>query len=298
LQTTISRLRNFRKDRKGLSNIIVVVLSLVILVVIVANVVLWSYQMNQLDWERTQEALSIRNVSRMAHSSSFMVQSEYEVSDGNLVSGSYLDTQAVDGSFERFIESPPPRGLDINGTFAIDAISYPLTAIKSVEIQLRFAVDDVGERWYLRAYNWTAKTYSANGFNSTAGCLPSTGWNYYAVNLTNKWRSYVGQDGRIMVQVRDEGPDSTRTNVDIDYLAVRAVINGAVFTFENEGSRTAHLVSIWVNNATVHRRYETDTFVNSGELLSYTRLDISLPIGQYILKVVSERGNISVYTGG
>jgi len=298
LQTITSRLHDLRQDRKGLSNIIVVVLSLVILVVIVANVVLWSYQMNQLDWERTQETLSIRNVSRIAYSSWFIVQSEYQVSDGTRESGSYLDTQAVDSSLEKFRESPPPRELDINGTFSIDAISYPLTAIKSVEIQLRFRVDDVGERWYLRAYNWTSKTYSANGFNSTAGCLPSTGWNYYAVNLTNRWRSYVGQDGRIMVQVRDEGPDSTRTNVDIDYLAVRAEINGTVFNFENEGSRTVHLVSIWVNNATVHRRYETDTFVNSGELLSYTRLDIFLPIGQYVVKAVSERGNIGVYTGG
>ena len=158
MQISTSRLREFRQDRKGLSNIIVVVLSLVILVVIVANVVLWSYQMNQLDWERTQETLSIRNVLRITHSSWFMVQSEYQVSEGNRVSGSYLDTQAVDGSFERFRESPPPRGLDINGTFCIDVISYPLTAIKSVEIQLRFRVDDVGERWYLRAYSWTSKT--------------------------------------------------------------------------------------------------------------------------------------------
>jgi len=298
LQTITSHLHDFRQDRKGLSNIIVVVLSLVILVVIVANVVLWSYQMNQLDWERTQETLSIRNVSPITRSSWFTVQGEYQVSDGNLVSGSYLDTQAVDGRFEKFRESPPPRGLDVNGTFSIDVSSYPLTAIKSVEIQLRFAVDDVGERWYLRTYNWTSKTYSDNGFNSTTGRLPSAGWNYYAVNLTSKWRSYVRDDGKIMVQVRDQGPDSTRTNVDIDYLAVRAVVNGAVFTFENEGSRTAHLVSIWVNNATIHRRYETDTFVNSGELLSYTRLDVSLPTGQYTVRVVSERGNIGVYTGG
>jgi len=276
----------------------VVVLSLVILVVIVANVVLWSYQMNQLDWERTQETLSIRSVSPITRSSWFTVQGEYQVSDGSQVSGTYLDTQAVDSSFEKFRESPPPRGLDVNGTFSIDVSSYPLTAIKSVEIQLRFAVDDLGERWYLRAYNWTAKIYSDSGFNSTAGCLPAAGWNYYTVNLTSKWRSYVLDNGKIMVQVRDQGPDSTRTNVDIDYLAVRAVISGAVFTFENEGSRTAHLVSIWVNNATLHRRYETDAFVNSGELLSYTRLDVSLPIGKYTAKVVSERGNIGVYTGG
>jgi hypothetical protein len=43
------------RDRRGISNVIVVMLSLVLIVVIVANVVLWSYQMNQLDWEKMRE---------------------------------------------------------------------------------------------------------------------------------------------------------------------------------------------------------------------------------------------------
>jgi len=298
LQTIINRLHDFRQNRKGLSNIIVVVLSLVILVVIVANVILWSYQMNQLDWERTQESFVISSVTPITRSSWFAAQGEYQLLQGSRISGTYLDTQLVDGVYERFRESPPPRELNLNGTFSIDVSTYPLSTIQSVEIQLRYAVDDVGERWYIRAYNWTSRTYSDNGFNSTAGHLPSVGWNYYAVNLTSKWRSYVWDDGRIIVQVRDQGPDSTRTNIDIDYLAVRAAVNGATFSFENEGSRTAHLVSIWVNNATTHRRYETDIFVNSGDTFSYTRLDIPLPTGQYTTKVVTERGNMAIYTGG
>ncbi len=298
MQIITSRLHDFRQNRKGLSNIIVVVLSLVILVVIVANVVLWSYQMNQLDWERIQETLSINNVTRVTRSPWFVAQGEYQVSEGSRIIGSYLDTQVVDGSYERFRESPPPRGLDINGTFSIDVSSYHLAAVEGVEIQLRFAVDDLGERWYLRVYNWTSETYSDNGFNSTAGQLPTSGWNSYAVNITNEWRSYVRDDGRIIVQVHDERPDSTRTNIDIDYLAVRAVINGAMFTFENKGSRTVHLVSIWINNATVHRRYNTDVFANSGETFSYLRIDIPLPYEPYTAKAVTERGNMAIYTDG
>ncbi len=298
MQIITSRLRDLRQNRKGLSNIIVVVLSLVILVVIVANVVLWSYQMNQLDWERTQENLVITDVLRITSSSWLVALSEYQVSDGNRVSGSYLDTQTVDGAYETFRESPPPRGLDINGTFSIDVSNCPLKAIKSVELQLRFAVDDLGERWYLKVYNWTSETYSDNGFNSTAGHVPSSGWNYYAVNLTDKWRSYVRDDGRIIVQLRDERPDSTRTNVDIEFLAVRAVANGAIFTFENKGSRTVHLVSIWTSNNTVHRRYNTDVFINSGETFSCIRTDISLPNSPYTAKAVTERGNMAVYNDG
>jgi len=297
LRTTTNRHRNLKQNRKGLSNIIVVVLSLVVLAVIVVNVILWDYQMNQLDWERTQEAFAVSSVSRVTRSSWFVTQTEYQVTQGNRISGSYLDTQIADGSYERFRESPPPRGLDVNGTFSIGTSDFPLAYIDSVEIQLRYAVDDTGERWFLKAYNWASGTYSDSGFNSTSGQAPSSGWNFYAVNLTDMWRSYVSTEGRIIIGISDQLPDPTRTNIDIDYLAVRAVVNGTVFTFQNQGSRTAHLVSIWVNNATVHRRYETDLFVSSGENYSYTRLDIPLPDGQYTAKVISERGNTAVHTG-
>lgn len=49
LEAIIKRLKH---DRRGISNVIGVMLSLILVVVIVANVVLWSYQMNQFDWER------------------------------------------------------------------------------------------------------------------------------------------------------------------------------------------------------------------------------------------------------
>jgi hypothetical protein len=281
-----------------LSNIIVVVLSLVILAVIVVNVILWNYQMNQSDWERAQETFAISSISRLTRSSWFVTQNEYRLNKGSRTSGTYLDTQFIDGSYEGFRESASPRQLDINGTFSIDISSYPLAHIQSVEMQLRYSVDDIGERWYMKAYNWTSGVFSNVGFNSTNGHSPSVGWNSYAVNLTDKWRSYVGNDGRIIVKVHDQVPDSSRTNVDIDRLAVRAVVNGAVFAFQNKGSRTAHLVSIWVWDFAAHRRYETDIFVSSGETLSYARVDIALPDGQYAAKVITERGNTAVYVGG
>lgn len=53
-----------KRDRRGFSNIIVVALSLVIVVAIIANIVLWSYEMNQLDWEKMKEEISIINVER------------------------------------------------------------------------------------------------------------------------------------------------------------------------------------------------------------------------------------------
>lgn len=298
MQTTTSRHRDFKRDKKGLSNIIVVVLSLVILAIVVVNVILWNYQMSQSDWERNQETFTVSNVSRLTRSPWFTTQTEYQLNRGDRVSGSYSDTQFVDGNYERFRESTPTRELDINGTFSIDISTYPLAHIQSVELQLIYSVGDTSEQWYMKAYNWTSGAFSNVGFNSTNGDSPVAGWNSYAVNLTDQWRSYVGNGGRIIVKVHDQGPDAPPTNLDIDYIAIRPMIDGAVFTFQNTGPRTAHLVSIWICNTVEHKRYETDIFVSSGETMSYTRLDIMLPNGQYTAKVITERGNTGIYADG
>ena len=139
MQTTINRQRSLGRNRRGLSNVIVVSLSLVIIVVIVSNVVLWNYQMTQLDWDKSQENVAVSSITRLA--------------------------------------------------------------------------------------------------------------------------------------------------------------NGTLFTLQNKGSRTANLVSLWINNSTQHTRYDISLFVNSGETLSYLRTDIRLPNGEYTAKMISARGNIAVYTG-
>ena len=450
LEAIIKRLKH---DKHGVSNVIVVMLSLVLIVVIVANVVLWSYQMNQFDWERMQENLEIVDVARVTNSSWFVAQNEYTVNEGALMSGGYMDTKAVDSSYETFIEAatgsisqqetlhpnaagtyqgwsvtdtthyeatsdqsdstyvytisvevketehldnptfpesaainwvqvwvraldtggageikilerqdtseritvnkelesswadystaqqttapdggswtkakitaleagaitdtvntevriseiwvvvdyavPGDYELDLNGTFIIDMSTYSMTNIQSVEIQLRYRADDAGEKWYLKAYNWTSTTYSDSGFNSTTGHTPTIGWDYYAVNLTDQWGSYVQDDGTMYVKVVDEGADSAQTTIDIDFLAVRVVINGVKFTFQNKGSLTSHLVSLWVNNSTHHQRYDIDIFINSGETIPYIPNHISLPNKPYTVKVVTERGNIAVFT--
>jgi len=187
--------------------------------------------------------------------------------------------------------------LDIAGTFTIDISTYPLAYIQTIEIQLRYKAEDAGEKWYLKAYNWTSSAYSDNCFNSTAGHTPTTEWDYYAVNLTDKWRSYVRDDGTIYVKIVDEGADINQTTVDIDFLGIRAVIDGTRFTFKNEGALTSHLVSLWIINSTNHRRYDVNIFVNSAGTTTYVRADIGLPAGQFTVKVVTKRGNIAVYSG-
>ena len=130
--------RRFKRDRRGVSNIIVVALSLVIILAIVSNIVLWNYEMNQVDWEKMRENIIITNVER---------------------------------------------------------------------------------------------------------------------------------------------------------------VTGSQFTFENDGGLTVHLVSLWVINSTDHQRYDINVFVNSAATKNYLRDDIYLPTGSYTVKVVTERGNVAVYSG-
>jgi hypothetical protein len=56
--------RLLKREKRGISTAIVVMLSLVLVVIIVGNVVLWSYQMNQLDRDRIQETVTITDVSK------------------------------------------------------------------------------------------------------------------------------------------------------------------------------------------------------------------------------------------
>jgi Na+-transporting NADH:ubiquinone oxidoreductase subunit NqrC len=134
---TITRL--LKREKRGISTVIVVMLSLVLVVIIVGNVVLWSYQMNQVDLERTQETLTIANVTRME-----------------------------------------PAGL-------------------SIEVK-------------------------------------------------------------------------------------------------NTGAVSLHLVAVWVSDSTEHQRYDADVFLNAGESVTYNRTDIALPSGAFLAKVVTERGNMAVFS--
>ena len=455
--TTIGR--RLRRNKRGASTVIAVVLSLVIIVLIVSNVVLWSYEMNQLDWEKMNEDITITNVTRITNSSWFVAQSEYTVNTGSLINGTYQDTQTANNVYETFQESltsykletlrpnaagqheqwpfeypsgnahwslcdedPPdddgtyvennaatlkedsynlqdPTGsgtinwvrvyirarltasrssiirtllrtygtdyessditlstsyqdnhtqyntnpntgsawtwteiisleagassqksdsalvrmtavwvvvnytsssteytFDMDSTFTLDLSTYPLDYIQTVEIQLKYRANDTGENWYLKAYNWTATAYSDSGFNNTSGHTPTTGWDTYAVNLTDKWRSYVSDNGTLYVKLQDNQADANQATIDIDFLGVRVKNDGTRFTFKNEGSVTLHMVSLWIVNSTLHQHYDMDVIVNSADTYSYIRADISLASSSYMVKIVTQRGNKAVYS--
>jgi len=187
--------------------------------------------------------------------------------------------------------------LNINNTFAIDLSTYPLNYVHGIEIFVRYNVTEAAEKWFLRAYNWTELTFTSSSFNNTEGNQPTLNeWNEYAVNITEDWRSYVKDDGTLLVEFFDEGLNTNQTIVEIDFFGVRAIIDGARFDLKNTGSMTAHVVSIWIINSTNHKHYDANLFINAGEETTNIRVDISLPEDDFIAKVVTERGNIAVFS--
>jgi len=68
--------RRLKRNRRGISNIIVVALSLVIILAIVSNIVLWNYEMNQVDWEKMRENVIISNVERLTYGSQFTFEND------------------------------------------------------------------------------------------------------------------------------------------------------------------------------------------------------------------------------
>ncbi|MCW3987191.1 MAG: hypothetical protein NWE87_02625 [Candidatus Bathyarchaeota archaeon] len=152
----------------------------------------------------------------------------------------------------------------------------------------------------LQLYNHTLDGYpaSGNGYMAyTSDSTPNTDETESQtinVNPTN----FRNATGYWKMKVKGVKTTDTQFGSNVDWIEFKvAKTTGTIFTFENGGSLTCHLVSLWVINSTVHEHYDVNVFVNSGETLSYPRMDISLPNGQYVVKVVTARGNIAVYSG-
>jgi len=186
--------------------------------------------------------------------------------------------------------------LSFSNSFAIDLATYPLSHIQGIEIIVRYNVSEAGEKWFLKAYNWTSSSFSDLGFNNTEGNQPILNeWNDYAINLTDNWMSYEKDNGTILIEFQDEGLSTNQTIVGIDFFSVRTIIDGVRFDLTNSGPLTTHIVAIWVLNSTSHQRYDADLFMNSGEEAVYIRADIRPPSAAFIAKVVTERGNLAVF---
>jgi hypothetical protein len=155
--------KRLKRGKRGISTVIVVMLSLVLIVIIVGNVVLWSYQMNQVDMDRMQETLSLTNVER-PRSPWFTAQNEFSINMGSWLSGSYTDTKSLGGLYETFREEP--QGFD-----DFNPSSYiPVGSTSYVSGSIGDLNSDDGVYINFRSYSSTSQTdaFIAYRDNTTA----------------------------------------------------------------------------------------------------------------------------------
>lgn len=187
--------------------------------------------------------------------------------------------------------------LHISNTFTINLTAYPLSQLSSIEILIRYNVSEASERWFLKAYNWTELDFSDGGFDNTTGNKPTPGeWTEYAVKITENCKDYVRDDGLLLIIFFDEGLETNQTIVEIDFFGVKVTTNEPRFELRNSGPATAHIVSIWIINSTSHQHYDVNLFVNSGEHATYILKGVELPEGSCIVKVVTEKGNVALFS--
>jgi hypothetical protein len=268
-------------------------LGLILVVVVVANVILWSYQMNHFDWERNREKIMIYDV--VPDSPWFVATNEFVVYGGIHVAGSYQDTQILDNKFVTYEKVPGNEPLEVIGNFSIDLSTYLLTHIDTISIQTFFRVNKPGITFNLQTYNWTGNAYSTEGFNSTVGCSTTGNWDLFSINI-DEWTSYISNNGTVKVKFYSDQNKVKTAVVQIDFFAIKVNITGTNFVLQNNGPFTCHIVSLWINNSTDHQKFDVDFYINSGNTVHYIRGDISLPEEMCTVKIVTERGNVDVFS--
>lgn len=151
----------------------------------------------------------------------------------------------------------------------------------------------------LQLYNYILDEYptSGNGYMTyTSNITPDTEENKTQTINVNP-AHFRNATGYWRMKIKGVKTIDTPFDLKADWIELKAKkVKGTLFTFRNSGSLTTHLVSLWIINSTVHRRYEIDVFINLGETLSYLHTDVHLPDGQHLVKVITERGNIAVYS--
>jgi hypothetical protein len=150
----------------------------------------------------------------------------------------------------------------------------------------------------LQLYNYTLRDYptSGNGYIAyTSDSTPSTDENASQTINVNP-TDFRNATGYWKVKAKGIKAGDTQFDFKADLIEFKTDKDGGtLFTFKNEGSLTLRLVSVWVNNSTLHQRYDIDVFINSGETASHTYSNVILPDKPYNVKVITERGNTAVF---
>jgi hypothetical protein len=180
--------KRLKRGKRGISTVIVVMLSLVLIVIIVSNVVLWSYQMNQLDWEKMQEHITIVNTSLTSETLSFNPSQYILKGSTSLLSGNLANLLSDDGVYMSFRSA-------YSGTGTSDFVDNNISNVDSSAnkgTQSNFTAQKYGPDLI---FDKLTETNTGGLLNSTLingesfeGIWPPTGW-----SATGEWNKENNQ---------------------------------------------------------------------------------------------------------
>jgi hypothetical protein len=207
-------IRRLKRDKRGISNVIVIMLSLILIVMIVGNVILWSFQMNQLDLERIQETVQITNATRIAGSPWITAQKEFTITAGTRMSGTYTDTNFIDDFYETFREEFTLGGGTEGISYRYNPSAYSLlgsTRLVSGSINDLQDEDNVYMRFrsYVSTSSSTAKTDAFIVYRDSTTSLN-----------TPKLRTWTGEAASWSSQVEMPDASSPVRTVRVAYCSV------------------------------------------------------------------------------
>jgi hypothetical protein len=288
---SVRMMRRLRQDERGINNVITAMLGLIIIVIIVANVFIWNYEMNAIDLEKSQEQISIESINR-GNSASYNPTGYNLLQGTRLMSGSTTNL-ASDDSVYMTVRSP--RGYaraQVEFTGTSDLGNWTALTWK---IDSAWSQGNVAVTFQLFDYNLGAYPTSGDGFISYNSSVTPYVDETKGRTITVDAIRFLSGSGQWKIMATGTVTPSTQFDMEIDSIEVR-VSSANEFLLRNGGPVTVHVVSLWVVNSAVHQRYGVDVYLNSGEAILFKRDDIAIPSGQCTVRIVTERGNIAVFT--
>jgi hypothetical protein len=164
-------------------------------------------------------------------------------------------------------------------------------------IDAAWSTSNVSVTFQLFDYNLGAYPTSGDGFVSyNSGMSPYVDEARNQTITANPTR-FHSTSGQWRVRVTGVKSSSAQFDLGVDLIELQPPSGGPYFTFKNSGTLTSHIVSLWVINSSLHQHYDLSIYLNSGQSIVFYRDDISVPSGQYTIRIVTDRGNLAVFSG-
>jgi hypothetical protein len=164
-------------------------------------------------------------------------------------------------------------------------------------IDAAWSTSNVSVTFQLFDYNLGAYPTSSDGFISyNSGMSPHVDEARNQTITANPTR-FHSTSGQWRVRVTGVKGSSAQFDLEVDFIELQPPSGGPFFMFKNNGTLTSHIVSLWVINSSLHQHYDVSIYLNSDQSIVFYRDDISVPSGQYTIRIVTDRGNLAVFSG-